>query len=98
MFVVGLHRQVKGLIAWIKDQCDKVACSVVVLGGYRDDDLLELGDATQLQTSHSRNQTYPVILHLEHLLNFDSQMMFLVHSCTSSFASQVDYQAIDRSF
>jgi hypothetical protein len=90
MFVVGLHRQVQGLIAWIEDQCDKVACSVVVLGDYRDDDLLELGDATQLQTSHSRNRTYSVILHLEHLLNFDSQMMFLVHSCTSSFASQVD--------
>lgn len=38
MFVVGLHRQVQGGIAWVEDRGEKVACSVVISGGYRDDD------------------------------------------------------------
>ena len=37
-YVVGLHRQMQGAIAWVEDLGEKVACSVVILGGYRDDD------------------------------------------------------------
>jgi len=38
LFVVGLHRQVQGGIAWVEDRGERVACSVVISGGYRDDD------------------------------------------------------------
>lgn len=37
VFVVGLHRQVQGGIAWVEVDSEKVACSVVVSGGYHDD-------------------------------------------------------------
>lgn len=45
MFVVGLHRQVQGGIAWIEKEGEKVACSVVVSGGYGDD--IDQGDTVE---------------------------------------------------